>query len=208
MWLVWADVLPAIRFLDRWPIWETTVQTVVNVTDDETGKTEARPKIEVQAVTIASLVQVLVIILLTTTAARNVPGLLEMSVLARLPIDRSTSYAVTSLTRYGLVLIGLILASQALGLTWANVQWLAAALTFGLGFGLQEIFANFVSGLIILFEQPVRVGDVVTIEGVSASSIAFVFGRRRSSTGTAKSTSSRIASSSPAGCSTGRCRTR
>jgi potassium efflux system protein len=52
---------------------------------------------------------------------------------------------------------------NSLGVRWASVQWLVAALGVGLGFGLQEIFANFVSGLILLFEQPVRVGDVITI---------------------------------------------
>ncbi|MGE3775531.1 MAG: mechanosensitive ion channel domain-containing protein, partial [Gammaproteobacteria bacterium] len=45
--------------------------------------------------------------------------------------------------------------------------WMAAALTVGLGFGLQEIFANFVSGLILLFERPIRVGDVVTMGDLS-----------------------------------------
>ncbi len=49
------------------------------------------------------------------------------------------------------------------------MQWLAAGLTVGLGFGLQEIFANFISGLIILFERPVRIGDVVTIGDVSGT---------------------------------------
>lgn len=50
-----------------------------------------------------------------------------------------------------------------------KLQWLAAALTVGLGFGLQEIFANFVSGLIILFERPVRIGDTVTIGSYSGT---------------------------------------
>ena len=47
------------------------------------------------------------------------------------------------------------------------MQWLATALTFGLAFGLQEIFANFVAGLILLFERPIRVGDVVTVDDIS-----------------------------------------
>ena len=49
------------------------------------------------------------------------------------------------------------------------MQWLAAAVTVGLGFGLQEIFANFISGIIILFERPVRVGDVITVGEISGT---------------------------------------
>jgi len=65
--------------------------------------------------------------------------------------------------------LGLVFACGAIGVGWGQVQWLAAALTVGLGFGLQEIFANFVSGLIILFERPVRIGDVVTIGDVTGT---------------------------------------
>jgi potassium efflux system protein len=54
-----------------------------------------------------------------------------------------------------------------LGGSWSQVQWLVAALSVGLGFGLQEIFANLVSGIILLFERPIRVGDTVTISGVT-----------------------------------------
>jgi small-conductance mechanosensitive channel len=50
-----------------------------------------------------------------------------------------------------------------MSITWVSVQWLAAGMTLGLGFGMQEIFANFISGLILLFERPIRIGDVITL---------------------------------------------
>jgi potassium efflux system protein len=61
------------------------------------------------------------------------------------------------------VAVGLMLVLSTLGARWSQVQWLAAALSVGIGFGLQEIVANFISGLIILFERPIRVGDAVTV---------------------------------------------
>jgi potassium efflux system protein len=102
-------------------------------------------------------------------ASRNLPGLLELAVLQRLPMDHGGRNAITTVSRYVLVLSGIVIACNTVGISWGNVQWLAAALTVGLGFGLQEIFANFISGLIILFERPVRIGDVITIDGVSGS---------------------------------------
>ncbi len=58
---------------------------------------------------------------------------------------------------------------RQLGIGWQNVQWLVAAMTVGLGFGLQEIFANFVSGIILLFERPARVGDIVTVGAITGT---------------------------------------
>ncbi len=66
----------------------------------------------------------------------------------------------------------------SLGVSWDKLQWLAAALSVGLGFGLQEIFGNFVSGLIILFERPVRIGDTVTIGTFSGRSARSASARR------------------------------
>ena len=61
------------------------------------------------------------------------------------------------------------MTANSIGVRWSSIQWLVAALGVGLGFGLQEIFANFVSGVILLFEQPIRVGDVITLGETTGS---------------------------------------
>lgn len=166
LWFAWADVLPALNVLDRWELGTNTYQVIENVSPPgEPAHFDSVTKI--QRITAANAVLSVLIGFLTFIAARNVPGLLEMSLLRRLPMDGALRYAVTTLSSYLIVLAGLALGFGAIGVGWSKVQWLATALTFGLGFGLQEIFANFVSGIIILFEQPIRVGDVVTIENTT-----------------------------------------
>ncbi len=134
------------------------------------GSSESESAAAIPAsVTLADLGAAVLLVLLTTVLARNVPGLLEITLLKRLPMDAGSRYAVSTVARYLILIVGVTAVFSALGIGWSKVQWLAAALTFGLAFGLQEIFANFISGLIILAERPVRVGDVVTIGNVSGT---------------------------------------
>ncbi|MCZ6651953.1 MAG: mechanosensitive ion channel [Planctomycetota bacterium] len=100
---------------------------------------------------------------LTIVVARTVPALLEVSLLQRLAMETGDRKAVGTIVQYLIFAFGFSLAASRLGLTWGSIQWLAAAFSFGIAFGLQEIFANFVSGLIILLERPMRVGDAVEI---------------------------------------------
>ncbi len=150
--LIWSPVFPAVRFLDAIQLWQTTA-----------------PDGSLEWVTLANIVAAIPIVFLSFVAVRNIPGLLESVLLERLPLDRPARYAITTLASYALALIGILLSARTLGLRWEGIQWLVAALGVGLGFGLQEIFANFISGLILLFEQPIRVGDVVTIDGVTGT---------------------------------------
>ena len=101
--------------------------------------------------------------MLTIVSSRNLPGLIEIGLMSQATIDAASRYAITSMLRYAIVIGGTLIGLGLLGLRWSQLQWMAAALTVGLGFGLQEIFANFVSGLILLFERPFRVGDVITV---------------------------------------------
>jgi potassium efflux system protein len=170
VWATWDDVLPALRILEQkkvWSYWKEEVQQVP-AADETSEPTVVKVPVEVP-VTLADLGMALIVALGTIAASRNIPGLLEITVLRRLPMDSGGRYAISTLSRYAIVILGIIFFFNILGIGWSDIQWLAAAITFGLGFGLQEIFANFVSGLIILFERPMRVGDVVTISGISGS---------------------------------------
>jgi len=163
---IWADTLPALAMLDKVTLWHTAV----NVSADETPATRTVPSETVaryQPVTLRHLLLAGLIAAMTVAATRNLPGLLEIAVLQRLPLDAALRFAITTVARYALILLGALLVFRTCGIRWDNVQWLLAAITVGLGFGLQEIFANFVSGLIILFERPLRAGDVVTIGDVT-----------------------------------------
>lgn len=166
---VWADVHPAFSILDKWTVWSTTVQESVAYVDESDGSSKVRLDQTRVPITVADCLISFAILLLTMTAVRNLPGFLEITVLQRLPIEPSIRYAIRMVSRYLLVVIGTLLAFANIGIGWDKVQWLAAALTVGLGFGLQEIFANFISGLIILFERPIRISDVVTIGDVSGT---------------------------------------
>lgn len=156
-WLVWVDMLPALGALRNIELW--SVETPASGGSGIAAV--MRP------ITLANVLLAIVISLLTCAASRNLPGLLEILLLQQLPLDAGVRYAITTISRYAITAIGLVSAFGVIGIGWSKVQWLIAAISVGLGFGLQEIFANFVSGLILLFERPVRLGDIVTVGDVT-----------------------------------------
>ena len=111
----------------------------------------------------------MVIIGISIALARNLPGLLEVLVLSKLDLAQGSAYATTTLLSYVIAGVGFVSTLSTLGVSWDKLQWLVAALSVGLGFGMQEIFANFISGIMILFERPVRIGDTITIGNLSGT---------------------------------------
>ena len=182
MWMIWIQVLPAISIVGDYPLWgkadavaTTTASSVpmspmanaVATTPSGSSASITSDDPIPESVTLSDLALAILIVVITVVVFRNGPGLLEMSVLQQLPFDASVRYAITTLVSYLIVMVGTIVACSTIGLQWSQIQWLATALTFGLAFGLQEMFANFVAGLIILLERPIRVGDVVTVHDVT-----------------------------------------
>jgi small-conductance mechanosensitive channel len=92
-------------------------------------------------------------------------GVCDAQVLTRRSIDRGVRDAVKKLIHYGIVLVGFLIALSLLGLGLQNFIVVLGAFGVGIGFGLQDIVNNFLSGLILLFERPIKVGDAVVIDG-------------------------------------------
>ena len=154
---IWAPLFRALEAMQRITLW-----TVNDMSEGEAILT---------SITLASLVQALLIGLFTIVAARNVPPLLSLVLRGQQNISQGSRYAIVKLLGYLIITLGLLAFLSTLGLRWDRLQWLVAALGVGIGFGLQEIIANFISGLIILFERPIRVGDLVTVGDASGEVI-------------------------------------
>jgi potassium-dependent mechanosensitive channel len=91
--------------------------------------------------------------------------LLEEDVYHHLHLARGVPYAISTMLHYLILLLGFFVALGALGIDLTKVTILAGAFSVGIGFGLQNVINNFVSGLILLFERPIKVGDVIEVGG-------------------------------------------
>ncbi len=153
LWWTWVEITPAFGFLDKLAIWSRTISGP----DGE----------QLVTITLSDIGIIVFLILIIVIGARNLPGLLEVTILQPFSLEAGNRYAIISIARYVLYATGFFIIMHLLGMRWSDIQWLVAAMGVGLGFGLKEIFANFFSGLIILFERPIRVGDTVTAGEVS-----------------------------------------
>ncbi|WP_118789243.1 mechanosensitive channel MscK [Haemophilus haemolyticus] len=152
---VWSDLVTVVSYLREVTLWQQTTTT-------EAGTVT-------ESITLFNLLVALVIVGITYVLVRNISGILEILIFSRVNLSQGTPYTITTLLTYIFIAIGGAWAFATLGMSWSKLQWLFAALSVGLGFGMQEIFANFVSGIILLFERPIRVGDTVTINDVSGT---------------------------------------
>ncbi|UCJ18146.1 mechanosensitive channel MscK [Pseudomonas sp. MM211] len=157
MYWVWADLISVFAYLDNITLYEYNSSTVVG------------SAASLIPISLLDVLYALIIAAITMALGRNLPGLLEVLVLSRLRLAQGSAYATTTLLSYVIFGTGIVVTLSTLGVSWNKLQWLVAALSVGIGFGMQEIFANFISGLIILFERPVRIGDLVTIGGVTGT---------------------------------------
>ncbi len=152
-WMIWSEILPAFSVFERIELWRH-----LQMVD---GKEVLQP------ITLINVLICLLYIALTAVFVGNFPVVVDLLSVGRFAMTSGSRYALIQLVRYLLISIAFLAVANELGGSWSQVQWLVAALSVGLGFGLQEIFANMVSGIILLFERPIRVGDTVTVGDVT-----------------------------------------
>ncbi|MCF7483570.1 mechanosensitive ion channel [Vibrio sp. J1-1] len=152
---IWSNQLELTNWMDNILLWQAT--------------SSASSGAEAVDITLKSLMYAVLTLVISFVSIRNIPGLLELLILRRMNLSPGTGYTITTLLRYIILVLGIVISFTTIGIEWDRLQWLVAAIGVGLGFGLQEIFANFISGLILLFERPIRIGDTVTINELSGT---------------------------------------
>lgn len=145
LYMIWADLLSVAYYLDGVILWESVDGT------------------QVETVTLLNLLRAVVYCVVTYALVKNIAGILEITLFSRIKFAKGTPHTVSAVLSYIIIVIGSVSAFGALGISWGKIQWVFTALSVGLGFGVREIFGSFVSGSILLFERPIRVGDKVTV---------------------------------------------
>lgn len=151
LYSIWGDLIAVTNYLKNFTVYTVGAGDLV------------------KAVTAFDLLLVTYALGIGAVVIRNLPGVMEVLLFNHWELLRKYNYSITTIITYLLIAVDASFVCTTLGLSWDKVQWLVAALSVGLGFGLQEIFANFVSGLILLFERPVRIGDIITINDHSGT---------------------------------------
>ena len=115
------------------------------------------------SITAAGLFKLLLFFAILTWAARMLRRALVRRILPRARLDVGTSEAIASIVSYAVLSLGALVGLQVSGIDLSTLTVVLGAVGVGIGFGLQTIASNFISGLIILFEQPIRVGDRIQL---------------------------------------------
>lgn len=119
--------------------------------------------------TVALILKLLLLFILVLGAEYVLRRFLMKRVLKRTAFDASLQYAIARISGYLFILLGFYIALTAVGLNLSSLAVVAGAVGIGIGFGLQNIIHNFVSGIIILAERPIAMGDRIEVAGVAGT---------------------------------------
>lgn len=132
-----------------------------------------------QKFTLLLILKLLILIIALLWISGRLRKLLSTRILARSSMSVGSRQMISTLFHYTFIVVGLMIIIQAAGIPLTTLNVMAGALGIGVGLGLQEVFKNFVSGLVILFERPIKIGDRVMVGEVDGSIVEI---RARSTT--------------------------
>jgi potassium-dependent mechanosensitive channel len=146
-----ADLCIAISvFVDLWAVVRRAWQFLTN----PIGNTSFKP---------INILAGILILILTFFLSRRIGRFLEHRIAKRAYIDPGLRYTIVRVVGYILIVVGVVVALQMVGVDMTSIAVLFTALSVGIGFGLQYLAADIASGFILLFERPIRIGDRITI---------------------------------------------
>ena len=119
------------------------------------------------SLTLGSVLLFLISVWVAFWLARTLRVVLRDEVLPKMDLPRGVDNSISTLTYYGMLTIGVMIALAAAGFHLSELAFVVGALGVGIGFGLQNVVNNFVSGLILMFERPIQPGDVIEVSGTS-----------------------------------------
>lgn len=122
-------------------------------------------RIGTATITLWSVVYAVLLLLISLAAARGLQKWVSSALLPRTGLEPSLQSSISTIVGYVGTIIAVMVAMGQLGLNLENIALVAGALSVGIGFGLQSVVSNFVSGLILLAERPIRVGDTINVKG-------------------------------------------
>jgi len=114
-------------------------------------------------ITPSSLILFTLMILIFYILSRFLQKIVIKNVLSRFQLDNGTKYNLLRVSHYLIMIVGIVVAFQFVGIDLTGLAFIFGLLSVGIGFGLQNVTSNFVSGLILLFERPIKIGDRVTV---------------------------------------------
>jgi small-conductance mechanosensitive channel len=159
-WL-WIDIFPNAQMGN--PVVWNVEDTVTLSSMDATGNTVTSSNVETTPITAFHLVLAAATLFVAFQLAKLLPALFDALVLQRVSFDEGMEHFSLVLGRFLLFSVGCFIACRWIGIRWHAIQWLAVGATVGLGFGLQDMVRNLFGGLVVLFEKPARLGDLITV---------------------------------------------
>jgi small-conductance mechanosensitive channel len=130
------------------------------------------PLLGSQQFTLWRVLTLIILIVLLFVMSGLLRRWVEGSLLTRMGMDLGVRGAIGAITRYAVLLIGLLIIVQTVGIDLTTLNVLAGAVGLGVGFGLQNVVGNFIAGLILLFERPIKLGDRIEVGGVEGAVVA------------------------------------